>query len=231
MELEYKEEYVDLISHEVYSHTLTTGVIVSIVLALASSIVLVVLLRVNSLLYLFLYLLALVVLPMNVIAYIVAKRLSRNAKNETRVFVEAVEKIAQKLGSRKVELLETPPPPYIGVIKHGKYYVVISYYGFRGVIVSILDPLETRRVEGYVAVYLKKSRELITVTDLDDKVKLRVYKLLAVLPEPLEDAIVEGRFYSYEFRMLVFDPDKLGDYINKVFQTINKMRSLEAGSS
>ena len=231
MELEYKEEYIDLISHEVYSHTITTGVIVSIVLALASSIVLVVLFRISNLLYLFLYLLALVVLPMNVIAYVVAKRLSRNAKNETRIFVEAIEKIAQKLGSRKVELLETPPPPYIGIIKRGKYYVVISYYGFRGVVVSILDPLETRKIEGYVAIHLKKSRELITITDLDDKVKLRVYRLLAVLPEPLEDATVEGRFYSYEFRTLSFDPDKLSDYINKVFETISKMRRLEASGS
>ncbi|GEM_PF-3180721 len=225
MELEYKEEYIDLLSKEAYSHAITTGIIVSIILALASSIVLIVVFRILNLVHLLIYLVALVIVPINVLTYIVAHKIAHNVLNEAKIFVDVISKVANTLNTTHVELLETPPPPYTSVLKTNKYYVVVSYYGYRGVHVTILDPVKIDKEEGYAAIYMKKSRELLATIKINN-VDLRIYRLLAVLPEPVEDAIVEGSFYSYEFTIYKLDPDKLISLIRKVFMEIKRMRQL-----
>jgi hypothetical protein len=225
LELEYKEEYIELVSSEVHSHTVTTGAIISIILALVSSIVIVVVLRVHSLIDLTIYTILFVIVPVNVLAYVMAKRNSKIALREAREFLNAVEKIASDLNTKKVELLELTPPPYIAILKSGKYYIAISYYGYRGVYVSILDPLDVEREEGYVAVYMKKSREILARREIDSSI-LRIYKLVAVLPEPLEDAILEGAFYSYDFILYKLDPEKIVENIKRVFEEIRRAREL-----
>ncbi len=230
MELEYKDEYPEEVSRGVYSHTITIGVIMSILLSIASLIVIVLVFHITSLIELFMYMALIVLAPMLIISYIAARRLSKTAYKEARRFVEVVVKLSNKIGTDKVELLENPPPPYIALMKHGKYYIAMNHYGYRGVYVTVFEPFDTSYVKGYVSVYLKKKRELITCEYIDNH-KICIYKLLAVFPVPLEDKLIEGIFYTYEFYLTKLDADKIYEVLDKLFKEIKRLRELYPGET
>jgi len=224
MELKYADEYVKLIAHEVKYHAVLTGVVVSVVLALASSIVLVAVFRIRSLIDLAIYVVSIVIIPVNILNYILARRSARVAEKTAKDFVKAVEYVAKALNTQRVELLEVPPPPYIAVIKRDKYYVVLAYYGVEGVHVMLLEPFNVRREEGYTAIFMRRSSELLARESIGDNVVLKISKITALLPEPLEDVTNEGVFYAYEFYLPSLSVSNIVAGIEKVFELIHRLR-------
>jgi len=231
MELKHADEYVKLISHEVKYHAVLTGVVVSVILALASSIVLVALFRVKSLIDIAVYVVSIVVLPVNILNYILARRSARVAEKTARDFAKAVEDVARLLNTQRVELLEMPPPPYIAVIKRDKYYIVLAYYGVEGVHVMLLEPFKVRQEEGYTAIFMRRSSELLATESIGDNVVVKVSKITAILPEPLEDFTNEGVFYAYEFYLPHLSVSSIVAGIEKVFELIRGLRNGSARNS
>jgi len=231
MELKYADEYVKLVAHEVKYHAILTGVVVSVILALASSIVLVAVFRVKSLIDLAIYVASIVVLPINIFNYILARRSAKVAEKAARDFAKAVEDVARLLNTQKAELLEMPPLPYIAVIKRDKYYIVLAYYGVEGVHVILLEPFRVRQEEGYTAIFMKKSSEPLATESIGDKVVLKISKITAILPEPLEDVTNEGVFYAYEFYLPHLSVSSIVAGIEKVFELIRELRSESARNS
>lgn len=224
LEIEYKEEYVELLPKEAYSHTIIRGVIVSIILAIVSLVVVLVLFPLNFL-YLLLLIIGLVIVPVNIITYFVARDIENNVRREAKIFADVIAKLSEIFKTRRAELLETPPPPYVGIIKTGNYYIGISYYGYGETYVSILDPLDIEREEGYASIYIRKSRELLSTMKIDDET-VKVYRLEAILPEPIEDFVIGGIFYSYEFMIRELDPSKIYRIVTSVFKEIKRLREL-----
>jgi len=231
MELKYADEYVKLIAHEVKYHAVLTGVVVSVVLALASSIVLVAVFRVKSLIDLAIYVTSIVVIPVNILNYMLARRSARVAEKAARDFAKAVEDMAKALNTQRVELLEMPPPPYTAVIKLDKYYVVLAYYGIEGVQVMLLEPLNVRREEGYTAIFMKRSSDLLATENIGNNVVLKISKITAILPEPLEDITNEGVFYAYEFYLPHLSVSSIVAGIERVFELIRELKGKSAGKS
>lgn len=225
MELEYHDMYPEYISKNVYSHRLSVGITISILLAIASTIVIVIVLRVCDPYMILLYSILFVFTPMMVIVYFTSKHLAKQAFDRAKKFVEVILIVAEKLGTRKVELLEFIPPPYIAILKYGKYYIVIRYLGLSELYISILDPLKTKSIEGYIAIYLVKNREILAHEDIDSH-RLNIYKALVALAEPLEDQYVEGSFYLYEIFLPKLDAEDIVEYIKKIFDKIEHMRNL-----
>jgi len=228
MELKYTDEYVKLIAYEVKYHAILAGVVVSVILALASSIVLVAVFRVRSLINLTVYVASIVVLPVNILNYILARRSARVAEKAARDFAKAVEDVSRLLNTQRVELLEMPPPPYIAVIKRDKYYIVLAYYSVEGVHVMLLEPFKVRQEEGYTAIFMKKSSELLAMESIGGNVALKVSKITAIVPEPLEDVTNEGVFYAYEFYLPHLSVSSIVTGIEKTFELIRALRSESA---
>lgn len=225
MELEYRDKYVEDISKATYSHTLTLGMTLSILIGICSLIVLAILLRGAGAFLIMISITISIIVVVNIIGVLVGRSISRKTLEEASLFVETISRIASEINCDKVELLEKPPPPYTAVLRYGKYYVVISYYSGRGVYVSILEPMDVDYEEGYVPIYLKKSREKLACSNVGGY-DVCVYKVVATLPVPLEDKIIEGRFYTYDFMIQKLVSEKIIDGMRKTLVEIERIRSL-----
>lgn len=220
MDLSSKSEYIDIIRKNVYSYIVTTGIIVSIILGIVSVIfasVLFSIWKITNIMYYFLVFLIIVVF-INTISFITAKRNVRKTDDLVRRFIDLVEKTSIVINCHKVELLELTPPPLIAVLKRDKYYIVIKYYGFYTE-VNLLDPVKTSRSEGYAPVYLRKSSEILSSQKINS-IEIRTFRITSVVTEPLEDAVTEGLFYSREFRIVERNIDSIVRIIATVLREL-----------
>jgi len=223
MLLEDKNEYVELLIKQAKSHIVTTGIIVAIILYLTSLVAYTILLK-NTGIHVVLAVSALTVpLPITIVSILHARRAIKNVEIQAWKFIDFIEKFTVYLGNSNVELLETPPPPFISIIKHSEWYIGLSYDPYRGLNISILEPFKTRTEDGYAPVYIKKSKEILARREVND-VNIGVYKLQAIIPEPGRDYIVEGVFYSYEFNLSSLDPVKAFNTVDKILSSIKALR-------
>lgn len=225
MELEYRDKYVEDIGKATYSHTLTLSVTLSILLGVCSLIVLAILFRGAGAFSLMISSTISIIVVVNIIGALVGRSVTRKTLEEASLFVVTISRVASVINCDKVELLEKPPPPYTAVSRYGKFYIVISYYSSRGVYVSILEPMDVDYEEGYVPIYLKKSRQKLACSNVGGY-EVCVYKVVATLPEPLEDKMIEGRFYTYDFMIQKLDSEKIIDGVRKTLDGIERIRSL-----
>lgn len=220
LDLSSKSEYVKIVSKNTYSQIITTGIVVSIILGIVSIVFISVLFNIWKIKNMFHYIIVFttIVVITNTISYIVAKRSIGKTMNLANKFIDFIEKLSIALNCDRVELLENTPLPYIAVFKQSKYYIVIKYYDYYTE-VNILDPFKISRSEGYIPIYIRKHSEIMSCRDVGI-VKTCIYRVNAVLPEPGEDAIIEGLFYSREFRIVKRDVDYLIKAILSVLREI-----------
>jgi len=224
MLLEDRNDYVELLVKQTKSHVVTTGIIVAIILYLTSLVAFVILLRDMGIHQVLAVSALTVPLPITIVSIIHARRSIKNIKSQAWKFIEFIEKFTMNLENPRVELLETPPPPFISIIRHSEWYIGLTYDPYRGLNISILEPFKTRTEDGYVPVYIKKSREILARREVNGVI-VEVYKLYAIIPEPGKDYIVAGVFYSYEFKLSSLDPVKAFNIVYKILSGIKELRT------
>lgn len=209
MDLNSRSDFVKLVCRNTYSQIVTTGIIVSIILGIVSVIFTSVLFNIWKLRGIFHYIIvfSIVVVLTNTLSYIVARRSISRTNILANRFIEFIEKLSIAINSDKVELLETAPLPFIAVLKQSKNYIVVKHYDYY-TDVSVLDPFKVSKTEGYIPIYLRKHSEIMTCREIGF-IKTCTYRVSCVIPEPNEDAIIEGLFYSREFRLVSRELDYL----------------------
>ncbi len=224
MDLKEKKVFVEAVCRNTYIQILYTGLIISVVLGVVSIVftsVLTSIFKIKGLIY-YVIAFSLIFVIVNTIAFIIAKKSIGRMNNLAYRFTDFIEKLSIMLNSDRVELLETTPLPFIAVLKKSKYYIVVKYYDYYTE-VNVLDPLNIKRVEGYVPIYLRRSREIMACREIGS-VKVCIYRTIVVIAEPGEDAIVEGAFYSRDFRLNVRETDVL---IKSVFNILRELIEID----
>ncbi|MEM0380320.1 MAG: hypothetical protein QXP71_03205 [Desulfurococcaceae archaeon] len=224
MDLKEKKVFVETVCRNTYIQILYTGLIISVVLGVVSIVftsVLSSIFKIKGLIY-YVVAFSLIFVIVNTIAFIIAKKSIGRMNNLAYRFTDFIEKLSIMLNSDRVELLETTPLPFIAVLKKSKYYIVVKYYDYYTE-VNVLDPLNIKRVEGYVPIYLRRSREIMACREIGS-VKVCIYRTIVVIAEPGEDAIVEGVFYSRDFRLNVRETDVL---IKSVFNILRELMEID----
>lgn len=222
MELEYKDEYVETVARTAYYHIVTTGVVVSVIIGVVASIVIALVFRITNPLEITLYTLLIVVVPLVSLSIFVASKSTKLIKDKAKQFADAVEGLSRLIGSNKIELLETPPPPYVAVIEYDRFLVAVSRYSDYDVI-NILDPIKVNEVEGYAPIFIKKKVEKLAVREIEGR-NVHIYKSEVVLPKPLSDNIYEGLFQLYEIPLRRRSIDELYKVIDTVIKSITSLR-------
>ncbi len=225
MELKYADHYPEEVASATMTHVVVIGLVAAIILSIVSAVFIVVFFKIIAPFKLIEYIVLFVTIPVIVLSIISGLIQRRKALHDAEVFVDYIRKVSDKIGTDKIELLEKPVPPHVGVAKYRGYYIVFEYYGGKNIYVKLLNPIEIERLEGYSPIYVVRKREFLSIDTINNK-QVRISKAIHIFPEPLGEQVIYGYFLSYMFSDKLENIDKLVKYIDLLIDKIKTQRSL-----
>jgi hypothetical protein len=225
LELREADNYPGEVASATLTHVVVIGMVAAIILSIVSAVFIVVFFRIIAPLKLIEYIVLFVTIPVIVLSIISGYIQRRRALRDAEVFIEYVRKLAGGMGTEKIELLEKPVPPHIGVAKYRGYYIVFEYYGGRTIYIRLLNPIEVERLEGYSPIYIIRKNEFLSNDTINDK-RVRISKAIYIFPEPLGEQVVYGYFLSYMFSDKLENVDKHVKYIDSLIDKIKTQGEL-----